>query len=104
MLTPISGNSASADEFNGLPNSSRTPGGINRLVTQTDISKTICVSGWTKTVRPPTSYTNALKMSELLDGYALNGDTVLADYEEDHLVPFELGGDSTSLLNLRPEP
>ena len=33
-------------------------------------------------------------------GYA---DTSLADYEEDHLIPLELGGDPTSPHNLWPE-
>jgi hypothetical protein len=32
-------------------------------VTQATISTTICKSGWTKTIRPPTSYTNALKQA-----------------------------------------
>jgi hypothetical protein len=38
------------------------PRGVwNREVTQNNIQDTICVPGWTKTVRPPVSYTNAVK-------------------------------------------
>jgi len=45
---------------------------------------------WTLRVRPPTSYTNALKVKQIADyGYS---DTSTADYEEDHFIPLELGG------------
>ncbi|MEU8717941.1 hypothetical protein [Streptomyces sp. NPDC048663] len=60
------------------------------------------MSGWTATVRPPTSYTNPLKARGIIDyGYS---DTNMADYEEDHLVPLELGGSPRSTGNLWPEP
>jgi hypothetical protein len=72
------------------PDPSCQPGAINPDVTQSSIDDTICVSGWTATVRPPTSYTNALKAQQIGEyGYA---DTALSDYEEDHLIPLELGG------------
>ena len=60
--------------------------------------------GWTATVRLPESYTEALKRTQLANGYAYQGDTNVADYEEDHLIPLELGGSPTSALNLWPEP
>jgi hypothetical protein len=85
-----------------LPDSSCTPGAYNSDVTQSDIHSTICVSGWTATVRPPTSYTNPLKAQGNIDyGYS---DTNMADYEEDHLVPLELGGAPRDPGNLWPEP
>ncbi|MPY34760.1 hypothetical protein FNH09_27040 [Streptomyces adustus] len=85
-----------------LPDSSCTPGAYNADVTQSTIQSTICVSGWTATVRPPTSYTNPLKAQGIIDyGYS---DTNMADYEEDHLVPLELGGSPRSTSNLWPEP
>jgi hypothetical protein len=87
-----------------LPNPARTPGAINTNVTQSDIYSTICVSGWTSTVRPPSSYTTGLKEQQLASGYAYRGDTNTSDYEEDHLIPLELGGSPTSTLNLWPEP
>ena len=58
--------------------------------------------GWTATIRPPTSYTTALKVRQLAT-YGF-GDRRLADYEEDHLVSLELGGSPTSAKNLWPEP
>ena len=32
------------------------------------------------------------------------GDTKLSDYEEDHLIPLEVGGDPASVSNLWPQP
>jgi hypothetical protein len=87
-----------------LPNPSRTPGAVNPNVTQADIASTICTSGWTSTVRPSSSYTTALKKQQLATGYAYRGDTSTGDYEEDHLIPLELGGSPASVLNLWPEP
>lgn len=85
-----------------LPDSYCTPGAYNPDVTQSTIGSTICVSGWTSTVRPSTSYTNALKAQGITDyGYS---DTNMSDYEEDHLVPLELGGAPKDPANLWPEP
>ncbi|MFF7989747.1 hypothetical protein ACFZDG_08165 [Kitasatospora xanthocidica] len=85
-----------------LPDPYCTPGAYNPDVTQATIGRTICVSGWTATVRPPTSYTNPLKVQQIAQyGYA---DTSTADYEEDHLVPLELGGAPRDPANLWPEP
>ena len=38
-----------------------TPGVVNPDVTQATIATTICRRGWTRTIRPPVSYTNDLK-------------------------------------------
>ncbi|MFI6155505.1 hypothetical protein ACIBCA_22790 [Kitasatospora sp. NPDC051170] len=85
-----------------LPDARCTPGAYNPDVTQATIGKTICVSGWTATVRPPVSYTNKLKAQQIAEyGYA---DTNPSDYEEDHLVPLELGGAPRDPRNLWPEP
>jgi hypothetical protein len=85
-----------------LPDPSCQPGATNPDVTQSTIKSTICVSGWTSTVRPPTSYTNPLKVEQIAEyGYS---DTSTADYEEDHLIPLELGGAPRDPKNLWPEP
>ncbi|WP_294004976.1 hypothetical protein [Streptomyces sp.] len=85
-----------------LPDPTCTPGVYNPDVTQSTINSTICVSGWTATVRPPTSYTNPLKVQGIADyGYS---DTSTADYEEDHFIPLELGGSPRDPKNLWPEP
>jgi hypothetical protein len=85
-----------------LPDPSCQPGATNSDVTQGTIDSTICVSGWTATVRPSSSYTTALKKKQIVEyGYS---DTSTADYEEDHLIPLELGGNPTSPENLWPEP
>ncbi len=86
----------------GLPNRTLTPGALNPAVTQATIKQTICVSGWTATVRPPATYTTGLKRTQLVAyGFA---DRTLSHYEEDHLISLELGGSPRSPSNLWPEP
>jgi hypothetical protein len=79
-----------------------TPGVLNPGVTQADIHQTICVSGWTATVRPPAQFTDALKLKGIQD-YGFN-DPKPKDYEEDHFIPLELGGNPKDPGNLWPEP
>ena len=67
-----------------------TPGARYSKVTQATISKTVCVRGWTATIRPPTSYTNALKRAQLAEWHY--ADQNPSHYEEDHLISLELGG------------
>jgi hypothetical protein len=110
------------------PQASLFPGATNPNVTQANIKTTICQSGWTATIRPPTSYTNALKKAQQHTlGYetvnplpkiaSASGKTTIADltkcveqsanpscWEEDHLISLELGGDPCSPDNLWPEP
>jgi Protein of unknown function (DUF5131) len=85
-----------------LPDPALTPGAVNPHVTQANIGSTVCVKGWTKTVRPPAFYTNRLKKLQIRQyGYS---DTDPRDYEEDHLVPLSVGGNPTDPRNLWPEP
>ena len=87
---------------NGLPDPICTPGVADPRVTQDNILTTICVSGYTTRVRPSSRYTDALKAQQIKAyGYT---DTKLADYEEDHLIPLEIGGHPTDPKNLWPEP
>jgi hypothetical protein len=79
----------------------RTPGVLNPDVTQSNIRSTICRHGWTSTIRPPTDYTNDLKRRQMRQ-YGEAGS--LSDYQEDHLISLELGGDPTDPRNLWPEP
>ncbi len=79
----------------------RTPGVLNRDVTERTIGSTICRTGWTRTVRPPVSYTSELKRRQMRE-YGFGGD--LSDYQEDHLISLELGGHPTDPRNLWPEP
>lgn len=85
-----------------LPDPNCTPGTIDPSVTQDNIDQTICVSGYTKTVRPSATYTNKLKAQQVASyGYQ---DINLHDYEEDHLISLELGGAPSDPNNLWPEP
>jgi hypothetical protein len=74
------------------------PGVFNADVTQANVTTTICVSGWTATVRPPTSYTQALKRAMLVR-VGVNPSEGFA-YELDHFVPLAIGGHPRSEDNL----
>lgn len=102
MITVLAGMAGQAWAQGALPDPVRTPGAINPDVTQANIGQTICVRGWTRTVRPPEEYTYRLKRRQMRAwGYA---DRRLRDYEEDHLVPLSLGGAPYDRGNLWPEP
>jgi hypothetical protein len=112
-----------------VPDPNVFPGATNPNISQNNINQNICKKGWsTKSIRPTTSYTNALKKTQLKSfGYTRtnnlprvrtkSGKTTRPDirkcvtnssnmscYEEDHLISLELGGHPTSPNNLWPEP
>jgi hypothetical protein len=59
------------------------------------------VSGWTKTVRPSTDYTEKIKKRQMRE-LGLPGTS--QSYHEDHLVPLCAGGHPTDPRNLWPQP
>jgi hypothetical protein len=82
-----------------LPDRRCTPGAIDPAVTQADIQSTICVAGYTATVRPPEGQTEAFKFAQAYPAYDI---PAAAESELDHLVPLELGG-ANDAANLWPE-
>jgi hypothetical protein len=85
-----------------LSDPSLTPGAVNPEVTQENIHQTVCVKGYTKTIRPPAHFTNKLKKRQIREyGYA---DRNPKHYEEDHLVALSIGGAPDDPRNLWPEP
>jgi hypothetical protein len=70
----------------------------NPDVTQDSISTTICVKGYTKSVRPGVAYTNGIK-KKLMREQGLDVAT-LHDYELDHIIPLEVGGHPRNPSNL----
>ncbi|MDE3029356.1 MAG: hypothetical protein KGH84_13270 [Paracoccaceae bacterium] len=85
-----------------LPRTDLTPGATNPAVTQATLKVTICVRGYSASVRPPESYTEPLKR-RLIRAYGFT-DRRLGDYELDHLISLELGGSPADPRNLFPEP
>ncbi len=83
-----------------LPDPNCTPGATDPRVTQDTIKQTICVVGYTKTVRPSTSITSKQKLA-MMAKYGFTDSP--SNYEFDHLIPLE-GGGSSDLSNLWPEP
>ena len=77
-----------------LPDPATTPGALNPAVTQTTIKTTICVHGFTATIRPPVSVTNKIKAVDLPQGFKMH------DCELDHLESLENGGAPADPKNL----
>lgn len=86
--------------INGLPDTKCTPGATNPDVTQDNIKKTICTPGFSKGIRPPVSYTEPLK-KKLMKSYGFTDS--LSNYELDHLIPLEVGGNPYDVKNLWPQ-
>ena len=85
-----------------LPDPRMTPGTTNADVTQENIQQTVCVKGYTKTIRPPAYRTNKLKKIQIRQyGY---DNTNPKDYEEDHLIALSIGGAPEDEHNLWPQP
>jgi hypothetical protein len=85
-----------------LPDPAVTPGATNPEVTQASIAWTICRRGYARLIRPPRRYTSGLKRRQLRA--AAYADQRMRNYEEDHLIPLELGGAPADPRNLWPQP
>ena len=102
----------------GLPATSRAPAAaaadqpcvqtshgcisLNPDVTPETLAGTICSSGYTRSVRPSSSYTQAIK-KRLLREAGLSESTQ-GEYELDHIIPLALGGHPRKLSNLALQP
>lgn len=94
-----------ADPQAWLPDATCTPGAINPAVTLGQLCPVAHTAKW----RPPTSYTNKLKATQLASKYdyvdsAGPHQFTAPETEEDHLISLELGGSPTAVSNLWPEP
>jgi hypothetical protein len=89
------------DGAHSLPDPTCTPGALNPAVTPETIGSTICVSGYSTSIRPPSSFTSTLKRRQMA-AWGITGST--SETEEDHLVPLSLGGAPSDSRNLWPEP
>ena len=68
-------------------------------VTQSTIQQTICVKGYSSTVRPSTRFTNPIKFRLMRDAAIPESDK--SDWALDHRVPIALGGHPRKLDNLQ---
>jgi hypothetical protein len=75
---------------------------LNPDVDEDTIYGTICVSGYTKSVRPAMSYTYGVK-KKLMREAGIDAARI-GDYELDHIVPLALGGHPRKLSNLMLQP
>ena len=75
---------------------------LNSDVTEESVAKTICVVGYTATIRPATNYTNGVK-AKLLEE-AGQDRSQMGAYELDHIIPLAVGGHPRKLSNLTLQP
>lgn len=66
-------------------------GATDPAITQAKIGRTICAPGYARSVRPPTSWSRAMRRQM----HAQPGQVL------DHIVPIELGGCATCEANLQ---
>jgi hypothetical protein len=76
---------------------------LNPDVTPATLGQTICRSGYTKTVRPSTGFTNGIK-KRLFREQAMDFEVEKGSYELDHIIPLALGGHPRNLHNLTLQP
>jgi hypothetical protein len=72
---------------------------LNPDVTPKTIKSTICVAGYTASIRPSSSYTNKIKKALLVKS-GLNT-AYIKEYELDHTIPLALGGAARNPANLK---
>lgn len=85
-----------------LPDPAFTPGATDPAVTPQNLHATVCVKGYTARVRPDKEMTNRLKRAQMRQ-YRYT-DANPQHYEEDHLIPLNIGGSPTDPKNLWPQP
>lgn len=82
--------------------SARAEIALNPDVTPETIRQTICVPGYTSTVRPSVSFTNSIKF-RLMDAAGIPRADA-QKYELDHVVNLSIGGAPRALDNLQLQP
>lgn len=102
FLFLMSLNFSALSQMTGLPDPRMTPGSIDPAVTQDNIHATVCIKGYTERVRPDKEYTNRLKHEQLRQ-YRYQ-DVNPSNYEQDHLIPLNIGGNPSDPHNLWPQP
>jgi hypothetical protein len=75
---------------------------VNPDVTPENIDETICVKGYSSSIRPPQVYTDRVKRHLMREaGIPIE---FIHDYVLDHVIPISSGGSPTDLRNLRLQP
>ena len=91
--------SSALAQVHDIPDHARTPGALNADVTQENLQQTVCVVGWTDSIRPSKSYIRKLRREQMRE----LGQPGTASYHEDHIVPLCAGGHPSDARNLWPQ-
>jgi hypothetical protein len=105
LSTKSSGCAYNSRNTDVLPDVACTPGSTNPAVTQYNIQQTICVRGWSSKERAAKYPSSASSQDKIKSLQAYGQPREPSQYEYDHLVPIEVGGNpSDAKANLWPEP
>ena len=74
---------------------------LNPDVTQATLSTTVCVAGWSPSVRISSSQAARIKAKQVLALYGPDMPTTA--FEENHKIPISLGGNPVNEANLVPQ-
>ena len=89
-------------QTSALPDPRITPGAVDPSVTPQNLHATVCVKGYTATVRPDKRVTNRLKREQIRQYRYSDKDP--RNYEQDHLIPLSIGGNPSDPRNMWPQP
>jgi hypothetical protein len=84
------------------PNAALTPGARDPRVQQRNVTRTICSADYLAKAQPAAPYIERVLRRKIV-GYRF-GSLTPAEYELDHYIPIELGGDPDAPSNIWPQP
>lgn len=87
-----------------LPDPQSTPGAVDARVTAENVQATICRPGWAASSRVAERISEGAKFQQLRTSIYAEAGNPISAFEEDHLIPLELGGAPDSERNLWPQP
>lgn len=97
---PSSASTPDANDVSSVKRYAPVPAeALNPDVLQNTIAQTICVPGYTASVRPSTSYTNGVKLKLLREAGIPSAEATT--FELDHRVALAVGGHPRALVNLQ---
>lgn len=77
-------------------------GSLSKSVTQGNIDKTVCVPGYSASIRPDVTITNKIKL-KMIDNKKIPRSEI-SKYQLDHIVPLSVGGAPLDINNFQLQP
>lgn len=88
--------------LSNLPLLSATPGVRSPAVTQSNLHSTICSRNYVARITPSSTFLETVEKEELHGAYANDSRLAASKYQENYLIPLQLGGSPTAIGNMWP--